>query len=359
MHPLKSFHIPNREQALYALGNIAIEGPEYRDLILKEGKVCGNVIGVMEITADYLSESNLRNTVKNAAWCISKLCSHKPPPPLEAVIPAIKAIALTMNKQKETSILIDAANTLNCLADSGNDRIALIIKTGIVPRLVELVQDDRLELAHACLKTIGNITYGNEEQTQVVLKAKGLTVIKDVLKKPVKKIRKDACWVLSNIAAGPSSQVEALFAEGLIHFVIVQVASEVLEIKKEALWVIANATNNITQEQIEYLLKQGIVKVLESIIKSPDIELVGITLRVFDNILKKAREDYGEVNVVTSQMEKLGCLQSIEKLQYHDNQLIYKLSSEILRKYFQLEELNEILVPKNTNIINDISIFDF
>lgn len=36
---LTSFHIVNQEQALWALGNIAIEDPEFRDLIIKEGKL--------------------------------------------------------------------------------------------------------------------------------------------------------------------------------------------------------------------------------------------------------------------------------------------------------------------------------
>jgi len=344
---------------LYALGNIAIEGPEYRDLVIKEGRFHNHILGVMEIAAKYLTESCLRNTVESAAWCMSKLCIHKPPPPLEIVVPAIDAAALTINRQKDASILGEAISTLSELADSGSDRIALIIRTGILPKLVELIKDDRLDVAYCSLKTIGNITYGNEEQTEAVLNSKGLAALKDILKKPLKKLKKDACWVLSNIAAGSPNQVQALFAEGLIELVIKNLAIESLEIKKEALCVISNATNNITKEQIEYLLRQNIIEVLGCAIKSPNVELIGITLRVFDNILNKAKEDFGEINPVVLQIENVGCLKSIEKLQYHDNQLIYKLANDILRKYFQLEEVNEAIAPKDTNMTNEISIFDF
>eukprot|EP00826_Nyctotherus_ovalis_P063989 TRINITY_DN9380_c0_g2_i2.p1 TRINITY_DN9380_c0_g2~~TRINITY_DN9380_c0_g2_i2.p1 ORF type:complete len:312 (-),score=66.84 TRINITY_DN9380_c0_g2_i2:41-976(-) len=311
----------------------------------------------MEQVAKLLEKSSLNFVVKSCVWCIAKLCEGKPAPPLDQILPAFDALARTLQGRSDKNALTWAAEGLLSLSDSGSDRISCIIATGIVPRLVELI-GHKEAFVFSCMRTIGNITYGNEEQTQAVINANGLPTLAKVLRKANRQLKKDACWVLSNIAAGSSSQVEALFENKLMYLIIDQVVNETLEIKKEAMWVIANATNKVTQRQIEHFLELKLVNALAATIQSPDSELVAISLRVFDNILSGAREWCGKTNKVAMQTETQGCLQSIEKLQYHQNQMIYKLASEIVRKYFQLQEPEDVLTAP-ASISNGISIFDF
>lgn len=61
-----------------------------------------------------------------------------------------------------------------------------------------------------CLRVIGNIVSGNAKQTQRVIEMGGLVYLKRALLHEKKSMRKETCWIVSNLAAGTSSQVEAL-----------------------------------------------------------------------------------------------------------------------------------------------------
>lgn len=60
------------------------------------------------------------------------------------------------------------------------------------------------------LRVIGNVVSGNAKQTQKVIELGGLEYLKRCLFHEKKSIRKETCWIISNLAAGTSSQVEAL-----------------------------------------------------------------------------------------------------------------------------------------------------
>jgi importin subunit alpha-1 len=51
---------------------------------------------------------------------------------------------------------------------------------------------------------------GNAKQTQKVIEMGGLDYLKRALLHEKKSMRKETCWIISNLAAGTSTQVEAL-----------------------------------------------------------------------------------------------------------------------------------------------------
>jgi importin subunit alpha-6/7 len=52
------------------------------------------------------------------------------------------------------------------------------------------------------LRTLGNIVSGDDSQTQAVVDANVLPALTGLLANSKKNIRKETCWMLSNIAAG-------------------------------------------------------------------------------------------------------------------------------------------------------------
>lgn len=67
-----------------------------------------------------------------------------------------------------------------------------------------------------CLKIIGNIVTGNPLQTQAVIDSGVLTYLGKLIFHEKKTIRKESCWVISNIAAGTQQQIKALIVNDFL-----------------------------------------------------------------------------------------------------------------------------------------------
>merc|ERR1719326_149833 len=74
-----------KEQAVWALGNIAGDSTKYRDLVLKSD-------GLAPLLAVF-RETDKTSMMRNATWTLSNLCRGKPPPPFEWVSPALAPLA--------------------------------------------------------------------------------------------------------------------------------------------------------------------------------------------------------------------------------------------------------------------------
>ena len=60
------------------------------------------------------------------------------------------------------------------------------------------------------MKILGNIVSGNPLQTQAVIDAGVLKYLSQLIFHEKRSIRKETCWVISNIAAGTQQQIKAL-----------------------------------------------------------------------------------------------------------------------------------------------------
>ena len=173
------------------------------------------------------------------------------------------------------SAVIYCAGGVRCLAS------ALTPRNGLIPRLVELLLHPNPKVGKPALRAVGNVVcadctndHGGRfadrphlpivDFTEIILDCGAVPRLRRLIGSPSREIQKEACWTLSNIAAGTSSQIEAVLASGAVPplAAIVNDPSTDKEVRSEACWVVLNATSCGNDSQIRRLIGEGCVGVL-------------------------------------------------------------------------------------------------
>ncbi|KAG8459018.1 hypothetical protein KFE25_006563 [Diacronema lutheri] len=324
-----------REQAVWALGNIAGDSPECRDLVLNHGAL----LPLLE----QLNPNSKMSMLRNATWTLSNLCRGKPQPRWDFVSPALPKLAQLVFSNDE-EVLADGCWALSYLSDGPNEKIQAVLDTGICPRIVELMGQPHASVQTPALRTAGNIVTGDDAQTQAVINCGVLAKLLKLLSSSKKGIRKEACWTISNITAGTREQIQATIDANVVPPLVQLLSTAEFDIKKEAAWSISNATSGGTPEQIAYLVKQGCIKPLCDLLTVQDARLITVALEGIENILKAGEQEAGSnaalggQNPYTAFVDEAEGLDKLEALQSHQNEDVYKKAVHILETYFGIED---------------------
>ncbi|KAF8077049.1 hypothetical protein N665_1066s0011 [Sinapis alba] len=339
IHLLSSASEEVREQAVWALGNVAGDSPKCRDLVLS--------FGAMLPLLSQFNEHTKLSMLRNATWTLSNFCRWKPQPSFEQTSPALPVLK-TVVQSTDDEVLTDACWTLAYLSDNTNEHIQAVIDAGVVPRIIQLLAHTSPAVMIPALRTIGNIITGDDLQTQTVLDHQVLPSLLALVTKTYKKnVKKEACWVISNITAGSSNQIQAVIEAGIIQALVWVQQNEEFEVKKEAAWAISNATFVGTHDQIKFMVSRGCIRPLCDLLTCPDTSIVRVCLEALENIMVigealKSKGQTGEENLFATLVEEAGGLEKIENLQSHDNDDIYQKSVKILESYWTEDDDEEI-----------------
>ena len=338
VHLLSSRRGELREQAVWALGNIAGDCTAFRDQILEENAM-GRLLHCI-ITSTQLP------LVRNAIWAVSNLCRGKPPPSFSMVSPAIPVLALLLSAPND-EMLVDVCWSLSYLSEGGDERVEKLVQSDdmLVPRLVELMDDGNAAIRVPALRTIGNIVT-SDNYTRLVLDCPmALPNLKKQLNDNRKTVRKEACWAFSNITAGSAADIQMVIDIGVVPVVMGLVVSEEsdFEIRKEALWVLANMFSEGSVDQIVFLVEKGIIPLFFLFLSLPNAHTIIISLECMERILKEGKDTirFGEKNPFLQKIEECEGFEQLYELQNHPNATVYEKISGIL-EYFDDEDREEM-----------------
>ncbi|KAM3145418.1 hypothetical protein pb186bvf_002462 [Paramecium bursaria] len=166
---------------------------------------------------------------------------------------------------KEPEVLKEVLLAIAQLTDDSDMALEILTKSQIVCQIANYINDENLELAEPALRIIGNLSTGNEPITQAAIESGVFNYIPQWLKQTRnKKITREICWMLSNIAAGCSDQANFLLNQQEIMTTISQIGINCNQnIKKEIIFLLCNLTQSISDQSIDKLINYNFFKICQ------------------------------------------------------------------------------------------------
>eukprot|EP01133_Synstelium_polycarpum_P015512 gene15512-18423_t len=285
-----------REQATWALGNIAGDKPQIRDYVLSQGMM-PTLLAIHALPDLKLS------VARTSTWALCNLCRGKPSPNFGTVRVALPTLCKLAFSQ-DNDIVVDSLWSLAYLSDGPEEQIQAIIDTGVCRRFIALLTHHSPSIQTPALRIIGNIATGSEAQTQHIIDCGALPALAAMLsnssrfKRP---IVKEALWTISNVSAGGEQQIKSILDHGILPIVLPHLIGQDEDLKKETAWIIGNILSAATAQVINYVIstgcmpaylellghKQGstVILVLDSIIQIMSVLLGGLYSQVQSDLL--------------------------------------------------------------------------
>lgn len=255
---------------------------------------------------------------------------------------AVIALSKVLIENSSKEIVSDVCWAFSYVTDEGKEGFKTLIESKAVERLIQLMEFPDLSVSVPCLRTIGNILTGSEEETQACIDAGVLQTMTKLIEHPKKPVRKEVVWSISNITAGSSRQIELCIQSGLFDKLVHLMIHDDPAIKKEAIWAISNATAGCDERVMEELVRRGIIRALGVGLKFDDPRSIFVTLEGLAKVLEQGKKQNAEMNPYGLIAEQNGLLESLEELQLHNNEMVFKKSQDILIEYFEPEEDGEM-----------------
>jgi hypothetical protein len=155
-------------------------------------------------------------------------------------------------------------------------------------KLARLLRHDAVRVAKPALRCIGNIVCAEDERdfTQAACELGAVPPLRRLMDHGTREIVKEACWTMSNIAAGSHAQIQAVLDSGCLPRVMTLCTDAATDVgvRTEACWIILNSTSCGTERQIEQLVRAGAVRVLCALLS--DAAMSQMALEGLEKILQ-------------------------------------------------------------------------
>jgi len=322
-----------KTQAIWLIGNMVSDSNKIRDIII-EYKIFDKILTI-------LASTNIEKYITTSTWCISNFFKTKPIPNYEISYKAFKIIAKVAMiygaKDKDNiEFITDLCFIFSFMTKNYKEFINEIIDANLLPTIISFLDINNKGILLTCLRTIGNVVLGNANQTQKIIDLNVLDKLKYTLFNENSRIRTESAFIISNIAAGTQKQIETLIDQNFLQILSKIFRNDVPQVKNEAIFGIANLTSVENELYMKKLVDDGILIIIFECMKTDVAKYIAISLEALANILSFGKKK-GELKFFVNEIEKMGMFDILEKLQSHENDIIYQKTLQILENYFDTE----------------------
>ncbi|EOA22268.1 hypothetical protein CARUB_v10002864mg [Capsella rubella] len=329
---------PVAEQCAWAIGNCAGEGEDLRNVLLSQG--------ALTPLARMLSPDK-GSTVRTAAWALSNLIKGPEPKAAAQLVRVdgiLDAILRHLKKTdevtaKEIAWIIVYLSALSDIATS------MLLKGGILQLLLErLATSNSLQLLIPVLRSVGNFVavdpkailtiFIREQNTEESI----VGVLAKCLRSEHRVLKKEAAWVLSNIAAGPIEHKRMIHSTEVMSLLLRLLSTSPFDIRKEIAYVLGNlcvesaegdTKPRIIQEHLVSIVSGGCLPGFIELVRSPDIEAARLGLQFIELVLRGMPNGEGPKLV-----EGEDGIDAMERFQFHENEELRVMANSLVDKYF-------------------------
>ncbi|KAJ6237185.1 importin alpha [Anaeramoeba flamelloides] len=330
------------EQAVWAIGNIAIDCIEYRNYLI--------VLEVFPILLNILINVTNHEFILNILWTLSNLIRGEP----------------QLDFETNQKIINSTFWALSYLSIQQTKAIPIILELGIIDQILIQLKTKNREIYIPSIRLLGHIASGNTEQTQQILDIGVLSIFKELLKDDSETIRRETCWVLYNICSGTQDQIQEVIDNEVVPILINILKNDKFSVKRMCCYVISNIVFLGSDKQRWVVSKQGVLVPLSNMLGIEDIQVIFFTLEAIEKILileenyemEETKSNYSYLGFI-NQFEDIGGLEQLDYFLTFPNSKIRELVTRIIDRFYPIsdqdsDELfsNERIFVKKTVVQN-------
>lgn len=331
------------EQCAWALGNISGDCVEHRDILRANG-VLKPLISILQRYAHSSPQHRTPQVLalaRTAAFALSNQARGQNAHSEEFLQLGIApTLAQVMNDREEMTddagaeasvsqeIVVESAWVLTYLtAQAGNAKT--IADAGLIPILVRHLSSSHTALVIPVLRSIGNLIARSDAMTELFLDPGSpplLPILESLLVSGHRAIKKEATYVISNIAGGPQHHVEKLCESPTILGKLVDTLNNSqFDIAREAAFALSNI--GTSHKYMKALVAAGAVPGFLALVSSPNSETAHLALMFIEMVLGCHPDGPAIV-------ENENGIEKLESLQFHENQALYTMANELIDRFY-------------------------
>ncbi|KAG0299885.1 hypothetical protein BGZ97_003491 [Linnemannia gamsii] len=291
------------DQSAWALGNIAADGPKFRDR-LKDN-------GVLRPLIKLLDSTDL-NLVQTACFALSNLARGEGAQQ-EALVKAglLKPLLHHLRVDTEPAVISEAAWVVVYLTSGPENVSTQLLEHRLIPLLVAPLEDflDQKALAIPLVRALGNIASGPDNNTSALINEPGfLPAMLQFIQSDCRPVKKESLWLMSNITADHTgTDLIKVIDAGFIP-VLSQIAShQNFDIRKEAAYSLINLASH-GPDYAKALPHRELLPGFLDFMRTKDHELISLGLRYVQLLLNSGIQD---APVLLSEMNGVDALEAV------------------------------------------------